>query len=93
MTDFLLNGNAMAIANGDFAIGPVTEQNQRLLLECAKGSFKASPTRCVNLFSYLEDESPDELFRGIGEQFNGDGMTVSQLMINGDGKLLIDASY
>jgi hypothetical protein len=92
MFDFLLYNNNLIIENGDFKVGVSDEQHQVLLLECAKGSFKANPNACVNLFSFLENESPADLLREINLQFTGDGMQVKKVEFEG-GKLLIDASY
>jgi hypothetical protein len=93
MKDFLLNFNDQSIfENGDIRTGTTDQQNQRLLIECEKGSFKEFPATCVGAASFLESEDAAGFIREVRTQFQADGMTVKKILIE-DSKLKVDASY
>lgn len=92
-TDLLLDDTEdLKITDDDFVIGESTKQHQQLLLLCAKGEFKESPTSTVGVVNYLESENTNELLGEINKCFTEDGMTLNKLSIE-DSKILIDASY
>lgn len=93
MKDFLIDfENGSLFDNGDIRTGASDDQNKRLLLLCQKGSFKEFPATCVGAASYLEGEDSAALLREIRTQFQADGMTVNNLLIE-DGQIKIDARY
>lgn len=93
MKDFKLDFEALTLfSGGDIRTGDTDQQNQRLLLQCEKGSFKEFPGTCVGASSYLEDEDSADLLREIRTQFTADGMTVSKIVVE-EGKIKIDAKY
>jgi hypothetical protein len=93
MKDFLIDEDGdLAFENGDLKTGDSDRQNQGLLIECEKGSFKEFPTTGVGAATFLEDEDLAGLLRETRRQFIEDGMTVNKIFIQ-DGKLMIDAEY
>lgn len=93
MKDFKLDFTAKTLfAGGDIRTGDTDEQNQRLLLQCEKGSFKEFPGTCVGAATYLEDEDNSDLLREIRTQFTADGMTVRKVVVE-QGAIKIDAKY
>lgn len=94
MVDVLLDiEDNPIIRGGDFALGDVNAQNQRLLLLSDKGDWKEHPACGVGLDGWLADENPDDLYREIREQFSGDGLKVKAMKALADGKLMVDANY
>lgn len=93
MRDLLLDtDNDLNITEDDLVMGESTVQHQQLLLVCAKGEFKESPTATVGVINYSEAENTNDLLGEIRKCFTGDGMAVNNLSID-NGKILIDASY
>lgn len=81
--DIQLEGNNLAVVNGDFAFSESTLQHQRQLILNEKGDFKQNPTICVGAFSYMDDEGPGGLIRAISAEFVKDGMQVDKVQITG----------
>jgi hypothetical protein len=93
MKDFLIDfDNQTLFYNGDIRIGACNQQNQRLLITCAKGSFKEFPATCVGAATFLEGEDAAGFLREVRTQFQADGMVVNKIAMEGN-KLKVDASY
>jgi hypothetical protein len=94
MTDIILDENyQVAINNGDFIIDVSDVQQQNLLLICDKGDWKESPTVCVGVQRWLNDDEPEDLLAEIKKEFQRDGMTVNDLTLTDDKILNVDANY
>jgi hypothetical protein len=92
--DILLDsGFDLEIKDGDFNIGEVTDQNQKLILISVPGDFKESPSLGVGLEDYLNDERPGDLRDVIRRNLVADGMYVQAITINEKGELDIKAEY
>ncbi len=91
--DILLDETGdLAIINGDFAFGESTIQHQTLLLSSQKGEWKEFPKTGIGIENYLNDDTTNDMMNEISDQFEKDGMKVSQVNIVND-KLQIEASY
>jgi hypothetical protein len=94
MTDIILDENhQVAINNGDFIIDVSDVQQQNLLLICDKGDWKESPTVCVGVQRWLNDDEPEDLLAEIKKEFQRDGMTVNDLTLTDDKILNVDSNY
>lgn len=94
MDDILLDKDGdLDSANGDLIVGKATAQNQQLLLLTNPGEWKESPTTGVGMEEFLDDDTEDELFKEIREQFKADGQTIKQLKILPSGNIGLDADY
>ena len=74
-------------------IGDLTYQNQELLILSEKGEIKEAPMRGVCVMSYLDDESPEDLFREIRAELKKDGMNVRKVGFDGVGNIAVEANY
>jgi len=94
MNDLIIDENfQVAVNNGDFVVDVSDEQQQNLLLICDKGDFKESPTVCVGVQRWLNDDEPEDLLAEIKKEFQRDGMTVNNLILTDDKILDVDAHY
>lgn len=92
-TDILLNENFdLDYVNGEIVRGESTLQHQQLLILCAKGEFKESPTTCVGAYGYLKDNDVSGFLGEVKKEFERDGMEIKSLSLI-DGKLNVDAQY
>lgn len=94
MRDFVLDGNDLAIADGDLAIGTVADDNAYLLLVTAKGDWKESPLTGIGAERFLN--SPDgglALEREVLLQMQADGFHVRGVRLGDNGTLNIDATW
>ncbi|NDC43384.1 MAG: oxidase [Chitinophagia bacterium] len=66
-------------AGGDFEVGESTVQHQYLLLGTSQGQWKRNPYTGVGVMQFIDDEGPLALKRKIMQQFQRDGMTVTDL--------------
>lgn len=82
----------LAIENNDLVIGPSTAQHQKCLLLAAKGDIKWAPLVGVHLFSFLNDERPEDMLREVRLQFIQDGMKIKRLK-SVNYNINIDAEY
>lgn len=91
--DIALTDDDVAIVNGDFFMTESTREHQRQLLLNEKGDFKENPTVCVGAFSYLMNDSMEELAAEVSRQFARDGMDgiTSKLLPNG--QIQVDGYY
>lgn len=93
MKDFLLNFDDQTLfAGGDIRTGTSDKQNQQLLIECEKGSFKEFPATCVGAATFVESEDAAGFIREVRTQFQADGMTVNKIIMDGS-TLKVDANY
>lgn len=76
-----------------FKIDDITYQNQYSILVAYPGEYKHSPTKGIGIDSYLDDESPEELFMEIRTQLTSEGMQVKKVGFNERSKLEIEAGY
>lgn len=92
--DILLDVETMdlLVVDGDFVIGDSTAQHQKSLLLAAKGDYKWAPTSGVHLFSFINDERPEDMLREVRLQFAKDGMRINRLS-QSNYKITIDAEY
>ena len=86
MMDFGMTGHkVLKIVNGDFVIVPSTNEHQVQLLKNNKGDYKQTPTVCVGLATYEDDDNgPVNVKKEIVKQFMQDGMEVVALVPNPD---------
>lgn len=95
MKDFLIaedeNGNKTLFADGDLMAGECADQNKLLLLLSEPGEWKEFPSTGVGIHSYMLSEDLAGLRREVRVQFEGDGMKVNE--VNVEGKFWVDASY
>jgi hypothetical protein len=92
-TDYLYGDDFdLVIENGDFKKGESTEQHQQDLLIAHKGEFRLSPLVGVGIADILNDEGFGENLQEVQRQFEMDGMTISQMRVNGQ-ELEIKAEY
>ncbi len=73
-------------------MGESTQQHERLLLLCSKGSLKLRPLIGVGIHGFLNDENPGNLKTEIRRQFKADGLVVKDLRVDADG-INIKANY
>ena len=73
-------------------IGDITYQNQYSILMTHPGEYKESPKIGVGIDSFMDDDSPENLFREIRTQFAA-GMQVQKVGFSENGKLEIQAEY
>ncbi len=83
----------LSILAGDFQVAESTAQHQQQLLLNTKGDFKESPTVCVGVFTYLNDERFQGLMRAINVEFSRDGMEVHEVSLSKQGDIVSDAVY
>lgn len=92
--DYLLDTDFdLRIEAGDFVVGESTTQHQDLLMLLEKGELRQYPKTGVGVRTYLNDDSLGDIYQEIQRQFENDGMTVSKLVINSDGKIELVANY
>lgn len=101
MNDFKLNmatgdfvsTSLLTFRDGDFVIDESTQQHQRLLLVTHQGHWREKPSVGVGLYSYVNDENPEEMLRAIRQQFSRDGMRIRELRATSESKLKVSALY
>ncbi len=92
--DILLNENLdLAIEDGDLSIGTSDQQHQILLLTARKGDYKENPTIGIDIFSWVDDDSPGDLVREMQIEFQNDGMTVTKNRGLVNGQVEIEGFY
>lgn len=92
--DFILTEELdLAIADGDFVVGESTLQHQLLLLKLNKGDLKEHPLACVGVARYLKDEDFGGLTGEVKRECENDGMNVTKVELDADGKLTLEALY
>ena len=74
----------LQVEGGDFARVESTYAHQRNLLLCGKGEYTATPTVCVDVENYLDNEDKGAVKRAIVQEFQKDGMKVEDLTPNPD---------
>ncbi|MDR3350354.1 MAG: hypothetical protein LBN98_01735 [Prevotellaceae bacterium] len=74
------------------SIGPVTYQNQALLLLAHKGEFKEHPTVGVGIGGMVNDDDFALWKREIANQIEGDGQRITRLSL-GEKGLVLEANY
>lgn len=85
MNDYLLDEDEdLAIPAGadDWTISESTYQHQRQLLLNAKGDYKANPTICVDVSSFIDNDDKTAVKREIAKEYMRDGMLVKDLIPN-----------
>jgi hypothetical protein len=90
--DFILDGNDLAVAGGDLAIGPVGDDNAKLLLATSKGDWKGSPLTGIGVVRFLNAPDGRALEREVRIQLEADGFTCRSVQLLSD-KLKIDAAW
>ena len=92
--DYLQDENGdLIIEDGDLKQGAATSYHQRGLLLFNKGGNRQSPTAGVDAREFILDNiEGDEILHRVTEEFEGDGMTVNEVIVNGTG-INIDAQY
>jgi len=92
--DFVYNdaGDTL-ISNGDWTVDESTLCHQKLLLLLNKGDLKEHPTACVGIQRYLKDDDPLALQSEIKRECEADGMKVTEVKLQSDGKLNLNAKY
>lgn len=92
MLDFILNGNDLAVADGDLAIGSVGDDNAYLLLVTSKGDWKGSPLTGVGVVRFLNAPDDRALEREVRIQLEADGFACRSVQLLSD-KLKIEAEW
>ncbi len=87
-----IDGDA-GIAANDLVLGVSDQQHREDLIMTEKGEIKQFPDAGVGARTYLESESPADLFREINLQYSADGMKVKSISINQVGNIVIEAPY
>ena len=86
------NGD-LDLSTGDLQIiEDATNQHQKDLILTNKGELKNNGGTGVGVETFLNDESPENLFHETKKQFIRDGMQVRQIGII-NGKFAINANY
>ncbi|MDI3319124.1 hypothetical protein [Pinibacter soli] len=95
MKDFILDeSDDLLIKNGDFVIDTSDEQQQRLMLLCAPGSFKNAPDKTVGIERFLMDDDVAGMLHAITARFKDDGCPVNSIEFNEQtGDLSYNAKY
>jgi len=95
MVDLLLSPDFdLMIANGDFANGESSAQNQHLLLITEAGSLKSQPSTGVGIGSFINDDQATEtLKKKIQQEYELDGLSISSLKVNTLNDIEIKAAY
>ena len=84
----------LLIRDGDFVVSESTVQHQRDLMIANKGEYKQNPTVGIGLNNFLLQEMEEEELRLImTREFEGDGMRVNKIEVNGFTNIKIDAEY
>ena len=83
----------LTIAAGDFMMKENTAQHQQQLILNNAGDFKQSPTICVSVTEYLDDENYQALMRKVSIEFAKDGMDVKSVKLTNNGVITTDAYY
>lgn len=82
------------IANGDFVVGKVDEQNVQLLLLTMPGQIRQSPFSGIGISQLINSEvSESELRHTINVQLKLDGVVKRKVTFLPDGNLNIEAEY
>jgi hypothetical protein len=92
MLDLILNGNDLAVADGDLAIGTVADDNAYLLLLTAKGDWKGSPLTGIGVERFLNGPDGRALEREVRIQLEADGFICRSIHLL-DGYIKIDATW
>jgi len=93
-TGILLDKNGdLLVQNGGLVVGDVTAQNCKMLLQASEGEFKESPTKGVGIYKFIEDNTPQNLYNKITNQFFQEGLTIKKISIKLPSVIDIDAEY
>lgn len=96
LTDFDLDIEVKRDTSGQIIqglnIGPVTAQNQAVILICHKGELKEQPAVGVGISDMCLDHNPLAWRTKIREQLEFDGQNVEKVTITNSG-ISIDADY
>lgn len=76
-----------------FVLGDIAYQNQYSILTTFPGEHKHSLKTGIGIAAFLDDDSPEVLFRKIRTQFASDSLTVKRMGFNEKGNLEIEAAY
>ncbi len=83
MNDYLLDDEEdLKVVSGDWVVGESTYQHQRQLILNAKGDYKANPTICVDVVTFIDNDDKSAVRREIAKEFMRDGMLVKDLAPN-----------
>lgn len=94
MTDLVLSDELdLMVENGDWVAGVSDEQHVGLLLLSHLGDWRSEPTAGVGLSLYVNSRNPGTMLAEIRQQVEADGADVQLLTVDGEGKILIAASY
>ena len=83
----------LLIANGDFDISESDNRQQADIIRAFKGEYKEFPEVGVGISEMLNEDSYDEMLIEIKKQLEYDGMQISNVRFQGDGKLIVDGKY
>lgn len=79
--------------NGDFLITHSDEQHQHHILLANKGEYKRHPEVGVGIVDMLNNEEYTAMMLEAKKQLEYDGMGISNIRLNEQGKLIIDGKY
>ena len=85
--------NDLVIKDGDLVVVESTAQHQKDILLARKGHYRQRPDVGADIRSFLDDDSPGDLPGIVSAELEKDGMQISDVSLNADFKLRIDASY
>ena len=76
------------------AIDESTKTHQQDILIMHKGWNKFSPHLAVGIIDFMDDDQNSEVVKSaITFEFERDGMIVNNIVLNDNGKIIIDANY
>ncbi|MDD2965538.1 MAG: hypothetical protein PHU33_16465 [Bacteroidales bacterium] len=97
-TDFLLDETGdLANQDGDLVVGDASIQLQKDLIQAGEGEYKQNPTTGIGIYTFIDDEGPENLLKKIRSQLAGDNCNVKKSIVTNWGTekadLQIDAEY
>jgi hypothetical protein len=90
--DIKLKDGDLDFFNGDFSIGASDQQHVEDIIRAYVGHYKEFPTLGVGIDLYINASGSQlEIQRSIKLQLESDGFKVNNVVVDQEGKILIDA--
>lgn len=87
-----LDNGDVDLSGGDIVYSEATKKHITDELKTSEGELKHSPTSGIDIFSFVNDDEPEELLIKARRRLTADGMKISSLYIQ-EGTLKVDGNY